>query len=139
MNEIVNKFLLPGDKFMPEMHFRETGLTYSASGSFTKNKKRMQKFKESENSRYVYQNELDKVSFQHDMAYTDFKCLTKRTASDKILRDKAIDIARNPKYNGYQRGLASMVYKLFDKKLLLHAQINLPLVVLKMIIFRTKN
>ena len=99
----------------------------------------MQKFKESENSRYVYQNELDKVCFQHDMGYADFKCLTKRTASDKILRDKAIDIARNPKYNGYQRGLASIVYKLFDKKLLLHAQINLPLVVLKMIIFRTKN
>ena len=99
----------------------------------------MQKFKESENSRYVYQNELDKVCFQHDMAYADFKCLTKRTASDKILRDKAIDIARNPKYNGCQRGLASVVYKLFDKKLLLHAQTNLPLVVLKMRIFRTKN
>ena len=99
----------------------------------------MQKFKESENSRYVYQNELDKACFQHDMAYADFKCLTKRTASDKILRDKAINIARNPKYNGYQRGLASMVYKLFDKKLLLRAQTNLPLVVLKMRIFRTKN
>ena len=139
MNEIVNKFLLPGHKFMPEMHFRRTGLTYSASGSFTKNKKRMQKFKESESSRYVYQNELDKVCFQHDMAYADLKCFTKRTASDKILRDRAINIARNPKYNGYQRGLASMVYKLFDKKLLLHAKINLQLVVLKMRIFRTKN
>ena len=65
---------------------------------------------------YIYKNELDKVCFQHDMAYGDFKDLAKRTASDKTLRDKAFNIAKNPKYDGYQRGLASMVYKFFDKK-----------------------
>ena len=62
------------------------------------------------------QNELDKACFQHDMAYGDFKDLAKRTAADKVLRDKAFNIAKNPKYDGYQRGLASMVYKFFDKK-----------------------
>ena len=50
------------------------------------------------------------------MAYVDFKDLKRRTVSDKILRDKAFNIAKNPKYDGYQRGLASMVYKFFDKK-----------------------
>ena len=53
--------------------------------------------------------------FQHDMAYGNFKDLARRTASDKVLRDKAFNIAKNPKYDGYQRGLASMVYKFFDK------------------------
>ena len=63
-----------------------------------------------------YKNELDKACFQHEMAYGGFKDLAKRTASDKVLRDKAFNIAKNPKYDGYQRGLASMVYKFFDKK-----------------------
>ena len=76
----------------------------------------MKNFKETENSRYIYQNELDKACFQHDMAYGDFKDLTKRTTSNKILRDKVFNIAKNPKYDGYQRRLASMVYKFFDKK-----------------------
>ena len=61
-------------------------------------------------------NLFDKACFQHDMAYGDFKYLARRTASDKILRDKAFNIAKNPRYDGYQRGLASMVYKFFDKK-----------------------
>ena len=60
---------------------------------------------------------VDKACFQHDKAYGDFKDLTRRTASDKILRDKTFNIAKNPKYDGYQRGLASMVYKFFDKKI----------------------
>ena len=81
-----------------------------------KKKERIQKFKEIGDSRCIYQNELDKAGFQHDMAYGDFKGLTRKTASDKILCDKAFDIANNPKYCWYQRGLASMVYKLFDKK-----------------------
>ena len=93
MNEIVYEFLLAGDKFMPEMHFRQPGFTYSACGPFTKNKERIQKFKETEASRYIYQNKLDKACFQHDITYGDFKDLTKRTASDKILRDKAFNIA----------------------------------------------
>ena len=116
MNDIINKFLLAGDKFMPEMHLRQPGFIYSACGSFTKIKEKIQKFKQTGDSRYIYKNELDKVCFQHDMAYGDFKDLAKRTAVDKVLRDKAFNIAKDPKYDGYQRGLASMAYKFFDKK-----------------------
>ena len=65
---------------------------------------------------YIYKNELNKPCFQHDMAFGDFKDFKKRTFSDKVLRDKAFNIAKNLKYDGYQRGFASMVYKFFDKK-----------------------
>ena len=116
MNEIVSKFLLAGEKFMPEMHLKQHGFTYSACGPFTKNEERIQKFKETGDTNYIYKNELDKACFQHDMAYGDFKDLKRRTASDKILRDKAFNIAKNPKYDGYQRGLTSMAYKFFSKK-----------------------
>ena len=116
MNEIWNKFLLAGDIFMPEMHLKQSRFTYSACELFTKNTDRIQKFKETGDTNYIYKNELDKACFQHDMAYGDFKDLARRTASDKVLRDKAFNIAKNPKYDGYQRGLASMVYKFFDKK-----------------------
>ena len=85
MNKILNKFLLAGDKFMPKMHLKQPRFTYSACGPFTKNKERIQKFKETGDS-------------------------------DKVLRNKAFNIAKNLKYDGCQRGLASMVYKLFDKK-----------------------
>ena len=101
---------------MPKMHLKQPGFIYSACGPFTKNKERIQKFKETGDTSYIYKNELDKACFQHDMAYGDFKDLKRRTASDKILRDKAFNIAKNPKYDGYQRGLASMVYNFFDKK-----------------------
>ena len=67
-------------------------------------------------SRYIYRNELDKSCFQHDLTHGDFKALARKTASDKVLRDKAFNIAKNPKHDGYQRDLASMVYKFFDKK-----------------------
>ena len=117
MNEIVNKLLLADDKFMPEMHLKQPGFTYSACGLFTKNKERIQKFKETGDTSYIYKNELDKRCFKHDMAYSDFKDLKRRTASDKIFRDKVFNIARNPKYDGYQRGLASMVHKFCDKNL----------------------
>ena len=83
---------------------------------FQKTKKEIQKFKETGDTKYVYKNKLDKACFQHDMAYGDFKDLAKRAASDKILRNDAFNIAENPKYDGYQRGLASMVYKCFEKK-----------------------
>ena len=115
MNEIVNMFLLAEDKFMPDMHLKQPGFTYSACGPITKNKERIKKFKETGDTSYIYKNELDKACFQHDMAYGDFKDLNRRTASGKILRDKAFNIAKNPKYDGYQRELASMVYKSFDK------------------------
>ena len=116
MNEIINKFLLTGDKFMPEMHLKQPGFTYSAYGPFTKNKQRIQKFLETGDTNYIYRNELDKACFQHDMAYGDFKDLKKRTQSDKVLKDKVFEIASNPKYEGYQRGLASMAYKFLNKK-----------------------
>ena len=87
MNEIVNRELA-GNKFMPEIHLREPGFKYRACGSFKKNKERVQKFKETGDSQYIYQNEPDKACFQHDMAYGDFKDLTRRTASDKILHLK---------------------------------------------------
>ena len=116
MNEIVNKFLLAGDKFMPELHLKQHGFTYSACGPFTKGKKRIQNLKETGDISYIYKNELDMACFQHDMAYGDFKDLARRTASDKVLRDKAFNIAKIPKYDGYQRGLAYMAYKFFDKK-----------------------
>ena len=77
MNEIVNNFLLVGDKFMPEMHLRLPEFTYSACGPFTKNKERIQKFNEIGDTSYIYKNELDKACFQHDMAYGDFKDLKK--------------------------------------------------------------
>ena len=76
----------------------------------------IKKFTETGDSRYIYQNEVDKACFQHDLAYGDFKDLARRTPSDKILREKAFNIAKIPKYEGYQRDLASMVYKFFDKK-----------------------
>ena len=101
---MINKFLSPGDTFMPEIHLRQPGFTYSACGPFTKNKQRIQKFKQTGDSRYIYKNELDKACFQHDMSYGDFKDLKKRTAADKVLRDKAFNIVKNPKYNEYQRG-----------------------------------
>ena len=116
MNEIINKFLLTGGKSMPEMHLKEPGFIYSACGPFNKNKERIEKFMQTGNTNFIYRNELDKACFQHDMAYGKFKDLIKRTQSDKVLKDKAFKIANNPKYDGYQRGLASMVYKFFDKK-----------------------
>ena len=116
MNEIVDKFLLAGDKFMPEMHLKQPGFTYSACGAFTRNKKRIQKFMQTGDTIYIYKNELGKACFQHDMAYGDFKDLKRRTQSDKALKDKAFAIASNPKYDRYQRGLSSMVYKFSDKK-----------------------
>ena len=119
MNEIVIKILLEGDKFMPEIHLRQPKFTYSACGPFTKNKEGIVKFKEAGDSRHIYQNKLDNACFQHDMAYGDVKDLTRRTASDKILSDKAFNIAKNLKYDGYQRRIASIVYKSFDKKKLL--------------------
>ena len=126
MNEIVNKFLLVRDKFMPEMHLKQPGFTYSACGPFTKNKELIQKFKETGGISYIYKNELDKSCFQHDMAYGDFKDMKRRTAFDNVLRDKAFNLAKTPKYDEYQRGLSSMVYNFFDKKSI-GSGVNIPL------------
>ena len=101
---------------MPEMSLRQPRSTYCGCGPFTKNKERIQKFKQTVDSRYIYRNELDKACLQHDMAYRGFKDLAKRTAADKVLKNKAFNTAKDPKYDGYQRGLGSMVYRFFDKK-----------------------
>ena len=97
MNDIINKFLSRGDKFMTEMHLKQPQFIYSACRPFTENKERIQKFKDSGNTKYILKNELDKACLQHDMAYGDFKDLAKRTAADKFLRGKAFNIAKNPK------------------------------------------
>ena len=109
MNEVVNKFLLVGDKFKPEMHLKQPGFTYSACGPFAKNKERIEKFMQTGDTNFIYKNELDKACFQHDIAYGKTKDLIKRTQLDKVLKDKAFSIASDPNYDGYQRGLASMV------------------------------
>ena len=101
MNDIINKFLLAGDRFIPEMHLRQPQFTYSACGPFTKHKQRIQKFKETDDTKYIYKNELDKTCFAHDAAYSDSKDLTKKTVADKVLKDKAFNIAKDPKYDGF--------------------------------------
>ena len=116
MNNIINKFLLVGDEFIPEMHLRQHRFVYSACGPFTRHKERIKELKRTGDTCYIYRNELDKACFQHDSAYAGHKDLINRTKADKVLRDKAYNIASYPNYYGYQRGLASMVYKFFDKK-----------------------
>ena len=92
------------------MHLRQSWFIYSACETFRKTKERIKKFREKEI------HELDKACFQHDIDYGDFINWTRGTASDKILREKAFNIAKNPKYDGYGSGLVSIVYKVFDKK-----------------------
>ena len=116
MNNVINTFLLVGDKFMPEIHLRQPQFVYSACGPFTRHKERMKEFKHTGDTRYIYRNELDKACFQHYSAHADHKDLINRTKADNVLRDKAYNIASNSKYDGYQRSLASMVYIFFDKK-----------------------
>ena len=96
MNGSVNRFLLAGETFMPEMHLKQPGFTYSACGPFTKNKERIEKFMQTGNTDFIYKNELDKACFQHDMAYGKSKDLGKRTQSNKILRERALKIASDP-------------------------------------------
>ena len=102
---------------MPESHLKQTSFTYSACDPFTKNKDIIEKSLQTWNTDFIYRSELDKACFQHDIAYGKSKDLAKRTQSVKVLRDKAFKIAINPKYDGYQRGLTSMVYKFFNKNL----------------------
>ena len=94
---------------MPEIHLKQPGFTYSACVTFTINKERIQKFKETSDARYIYKNQLDKACFEHVMVYGDFKDLARRTVSNRVLRDKSFNIGKNPNYDEYQRGLASLV------------------------------
>ena len=82
MNKIVNKLLLAGDKFMPEVHLKQPSFTYTACNPFTKNKERIEKFVQTGNTNFIYKYELDKACFQHNMAYSKSKVLAKRTQSD---------------------------------------------------------
>ena len=97
MNNIIHKCLFSGDKFIPEMHLRQPKFTYSACGPFTKHKQRIQKFKETRDTNYIYKNELDKACFAHDASYSDSKDLAKRTAADKTLKNRAFNISKDIK------------------------------------------
>ena len=112
MNKIINKSLSNGDKFMPELHLKQPVFTYSACGPFTEH----QKLREAGNLKHLCRNKLDKACFAHDSAYSDRSSLAKRTISDKILKDRGYELARDPGYDGYHRALPSMVCKFFDKK-----------------------
>ena len=116
-NDITNKFLLVGDKFMPKLHLWDPKVKkYSACGPFTKHTQRINKFLNTGLLSEIYKNELDKACFQHDMAYNKYKDLKGRTQSDIVLKNTAYKIAVNPKYDGYQRMLASMVRKFFNER-----------------------
>ena len=108
---------MAGDRFMSEFHLKQSGFTYSPCEAFTKHRERIQKIRETVNLRYLYRHKLEKACFDHDAAYSDSKDLGKRTISDKVLKDRAYDIARNCWYDGYQKALGSMFYNLFDKEL----------------------
>ena len=92
MNKIINKFLITGNKFMPELHLKQPGFTSSARGSFAKHHETVKK---TGYLKHLYKNELDKACFAHDAAYSDSNDLAKRTISDKILKNRACAIARN--------------------------------------------
>ena len=124
MNKIINKFLLTEDKFMIELHLKQPRVTYSVCRSFTKHRERIKKFRETGNLEHLYRNELDKACFAHDTAYSDSKDLAKRAISDKVLKGRAYEIARNRKYDKYQRALASMDYKFFDKNVESEVSVN---------------
>ena len=116
MIEITNKFLLAGGTFMPELHLKQSGLTISACEPFPKHCERIPKLRETEAFNFLHRNELNKACFAHDAAYSDSKDLARRTVSDKNLKDRPYEIAKNRRLDGYQRPLASMIYKFFDKK-----------------------
>ena len=126
MNEIVNKEINLCQKCI----WNNAVLLIVLVVYSQKKKERIGKFMQTGNTDFIYKNEVDKACFQHDMTYGKTKDLVKRTQSDKALKDKSFKIASDPKYGGYQRGLASMVYNFFIKSLKevvlpLHLQINL--------------
>ena len=107
MKEIINKFLFVGDKFMPEMHLRQPRFAYSACGPSTRHEKRIKEFKRTGNINLLCRNALDKACFKHYAAYAKYKDVENRLIADDKLKNSAYDIATNPKYDGYQRRLAS--------------------------------
>ena len=113
------------------MHLKQLWFKYSACEPFRKSKERFQKFKETGDLQYIYKNELDKISFQHDVDYGDFKDLTRRTASDKILHDKAFNTAKNPKYDWYQRIIGSWFIIFLIKNIWWEEQLKIRICVIK--------
>ena len=115
MNKIINNFLQTGGKFTPELHLKQPAFTQSDYLLFTIHLKRIKKFGETDNLKHLYRNKLDKACFTQNATYSHNNDLVKRTLSDKILKDRAYEIARNFGYHGSERALASVVYKIFDK------------------------
>ena len=103
MNKSINKFLLIGDNFISQLHLKQPGFTYSACGPFTKHCKRIQKLRKTSNLKHLYRNQLNKACFVHDVTYSEIKDLAKRTILDKIFKDRSYEIARNCRYDGYER------------------------------------
>ena len=115
--DIINKFLLIGNKFIPELHLWDPKVKkYSACGPFTKHQQRIDQFMKDGRLSNIAKNKLDTACFQHDSAYAKYKVSVNRKQSDIILKNKALKIAVDPKVDGYQRGLAAMVYKIFNER-----------------------
>ena len=112
-DDIINKFLSMGDKFMPEIHLWDPKV-YSACGPFTRHQKRIDMFMKEGKLNHIPKNRLDAACFQHDSAYAIYRDRANRRQSDIVLKDNALKIATDPRVNRYQRGLASMVYKFFN-------------------------
>ena len=91
-------------------------LKYSDCGPFTKHTERISQFMKDGRLSHIYKNELDKACFQHDMTYNKYKDLKGRTQSDIVFKNKGYKIAVNPRYDGFRRALASMVWKFFKRK-----------------------
>ena len=116
-SDVINKFLLIGDKFMPEMHLWDPKVKkYSACGPFTRHQQRINEFMKDRRLSHIAKNRLDAACFQHDSAYNKYKDSVNKKQSDIVLKNKALKIDTNPKVNGYQRGLAAMVYKFFNER-----------------------
>ena len=116
MSLIVNKFLIAADKFMPETHLRSQDLHIVLVEDHSLKLKEWKTFKKTRDLRYIYQNKLDKSCFQHNMVYSDFKDLNRRTTADKVLHDKVFNIAKIPKYDGYHVDLLHWLIIFLSKK-----------------------
>ena len=116
-NSDIIKFLLIGDKGMPELHLWDPKRKkYSACGPFTRHQQRINDFMKDGKLSHIAKNKLDAACFQHDSEYNKYKDSVNRKQSDIILKNKALKIAADPKVNGYQRSLAAMVYKFFNER-----------------------
>ena len=117
-SDIINKFLLIGDKFMPKMHLWDLKVKRnSACGPFTRHQKRIDMLMKDGRLSHILKNRLNAACFQHNPAYAKYKDRANRKQSDIVLKNKALKIATNPRVNGYQRELASMVYKFFNERI----------------------